>query len=56
MKCPTGKKRHASFQQAGNALGKIWRTGHNKMPIRSYYCHHCKGWHLTSQPYRKPTQ
>lgn len=53
MKCPTGKKRHTSKQEARNALHKIWRTGHNKMPIRYYPCTMCKGWHLTSQPYRK---
>lgn len=48
MACPTGKKRHGTKAEADAKLGSIWRIGRrSKMPVRSYKCPICGGWHLT---------
>lgn len=49
----------ARFSTKGKALKRLDeidaerpRKPGRKLPIRTYFCRHCKGWHLTSSPYR----
>lgn len=49
----TGKIRYASERDSHEVIKKARRmkdTHH--VPIRSYVCHECGGFHLTSQEYR----
>lgn len=48
----TRKLRYRSHEHAVESLHAMATTtmkGAKRIPIRSYYCVHCKGWHVTSQ-------
>lgn len=53
------KRRFATKQLADARLEEIDaerpRKPGRKLPIRSYYCRHCGGHHITSQPKRGPS-
>lgn len=50
-RCPCGKKRFRDHLEATRALHTIGNNAlpGSRRPIRSYECHRCGGWHLTSQ-------
>lgn len=51
-----GKRRYRSSIEAKIALADIQMkdsTNRAKQELRTYYCKHCSGWHLTSKPYRE---
>ncbi len=53
--CPLhpAKARYASRADAERNIARAWATGRAKtLPIRSYACRACGGWHTTSQPRR----
>lgn len=44
------KRRFRDSKGANFTLHRLQNTSErDKVPTRSYYCVHCKGWHLTSQ-------
>lgn len=48
--CPSEKKRFKSSDHAKDVLTKIRYTSNSgRIPIRYYFCHFCKGYHLTSR-------
>lgn len=48
-KCRTGKMRYRSQDEAIDHLHRMTAHEGGRIPDRSYWCLHCKGWHLTSQ-------
>lgn len=55
MSCSSGKVGYVCPELADHALyhsQSVAKKGTNK-PIRWYYCHECKKYHLTSQPKQK---
>lgn len=55
-RCPSGKLRYRDRREARAALHNmavLREMGRDRRKECSYYrCPHCKGWHLTSRPYR----
>lgn len=51
-RCSCGKRRFRDHLQAVRALHNISNraTPGDHIPVRSYACPMCSGWHLTSQP------
>lgn len=55
--CATGKQRYRDERSAlvvlvGHRFRRAVGGGANRHEDRAYRCHLCKGWHLTSKPYR----
>jgi hypothetical protein len=47
--CPSGKRRFRDHESAQRAVRDISARSHRaRVPVRSYECALCKGWHLTS--------
>lgn len=47
--CPSGKVRYPDHQSAAGALVALSHSTRAKVPVRTYACDMCRGWHLTSQ-------
>lgn len=44
------KRRYPDRDKAQEELAHITRRAHDRYtPVRVYRCHHCAGWHMTSQ-------
>jgi hypothetical protein len=52
--CPTGKLRYRDRIAAQLALTRIDNANPDRGEKRTYRCHLCRGWHLTSKPKGKP--
>lgn len=51
-----GKVRYPDHLAAKLALARTGKHRHTRRPkdeTRTYWCRHCRGWHLTSQPKRR---
>lgn len=48
-RCRSGKVRFKDHNSAAAALQRITPRDGEKAPVRSYRCHLCSGWHVTSQ-------
>lgn len=48
QKC-MGKIRYRDQQEARAALHRLAASQRDTVPSRSYSCHECNGWHLTSK-------
>lgn len=51
-KCSIGKRRYGTERAAWRALDRCersWKGDPIKRPRRAYFCHRCKGMHLTSK-------
>lgn len=44
-----GKRRFRDHAEATHALHTLQRSSRASIPVRSYECEVCGGWHLTSQ-------
>lgn len=48
--CPYSGKKCFSYKKASGIVKKTRRLrGHQKKPLRCYFCKECGMWHLTSQ-------
>lgn len=45
----TGKRRYADRKHGQFALRRFSLSDREVKPIRVYFCHLCRGWHLTSE-------
>jgi hypothetical protein len=47
-----GKRVYYSLDEATKVVLRAWRE--QKLPLRTYFCHRCGGYHLTSKEYGYP--
>jgi hypothetical protein len=52
--CPSGKVSYPHKKHAQRAVQALHRYHQFGKRWRAYRCHLCDGWHLTTQPTRKP--
>lgn len=55
-RCPSKRRkvRFRTHEDASRALALLRRTGSESIPVRSYKCPTCGGWHLTSKSAWRP--